>query len=109
MRWKKFRKELRGFLLTLLLVFGVVLAIQAIPIVIGLSPYYQWQYEMAPLQDKLEILKRGLAVKDGHTFISFDSYQAEMNGNAIISETYEDEKDKDEGERLLMEWGIIGG
>ena len=109
MKRKKFRKELRKFMLTLFIVLCLVLAIQAVPIVLGLSPYCQWQYEMAPLPDKIEILKRGLAVKNGHTFITFDSYQAEMNGDAIISEIYDDEQDKDECNRLLQEWGIIGG
>lgn len=93
----------------LFLALALVLAIQAIPIVLGLSPYYQAQYEMAPLPDKVEILKRGLAVKNGHTFITFDSYQAEMNGDTIVSETYGDEQDKNECERLLKDWGIIGG
>lgn len=105
----KFRKELRKLVLTLLLILAIVLAVQAVPIALGLSPYYQCQYEMAPLPDKIEILKRGLAVKHGRTFITFNSYEAEMNGDAIIRETYDNEQDKEEGNRLLAEWGIIGG
>lgn len=109
MRRKKFFKELRAFALWFFLALALALTIQAAPLVLGLSPYYQTLYEMAPLPDKVEILKRGLAVKNGHTFITFDSYQAEMSGDAIISETYDNEQDKDECERLLKEWGIIGG
>lgn len=109
MRRKKFLKELHTYVKWLTFVVILMLAIQAIPIVLGLSSYYQAQYQMAPLPDKIEILKRGLAVKNGHTFITFNSYSAEMNGEAIISENYEDEQDKDECERMLKEWGIIGG
>lgn len=109
MRRKKFVKELRSFVLCLFFVVILVIAIQAIPVILGISPYYQARYQMVPLFDKVEILKRGLAVKNGRTFITFDSYKAEMNGDAIISETYDDEQDKDECERLLKEWGFIGG
>ena len=108
MRRKKILKELWSFLKLFFFVLCIVLAIQAIPVVLGLSPYYQGLYEMAPSFDKVEILKRGLAVKNGHSFVTFGSYQAEMKGDTIIEETYDDEEDKNECERLLKEWGFVG-
>ena len=109
---EKLKKRIRGAIRTLkvfAITFGVVIVIQALPVILGLSPYYQWQYERANLFEKPSVLIRGWKVKHGKSYVAFNTYNAEMNGNEIADESYTDKADKNEAHRLMKEWGIYDG